>query len=102
MVAAAPHGSMQVCHCSKPLRDGLPAYYMDAILAMLLAHNIRTQSHLVLQYILQAPVVMQDCSNMRACCSRVAHPVTESSMERSDHMNPLRGTPGYQMLTPPK
>ena len=59
MVPAAPHGSMQVCHRSQPLRDGLSALYLDAVLAVLLAHSLRDQSHVVLPDTLQAPGVMQ-------------------------------------------
>ena len=55
VVPAAPHGSVQLCHRGQPLCNGLSAAYMNAILAVLLAHSLRSQSHVVLQYILQAP-----------------------------------------------
>ena len=71
MVPAAPHGSMQVCHRSQLLCDGLSALHEDAILAVLLAHSLRDQSHVVLPDTLQAPVVMRNCSVMSACSVRV-------------------------------
>ena len=67
VVAAAPHCSMAVCGCKEPLRDGLSALHLDAILDVLLRHSLRDQSDVAWECDSQCPTVMLESSITRAC-----------------------------------